>query len=238
LKERVKELEYTLMPPPILASPLATIQPRTSYLKLKGTSSLLVAVRKFVEENIKKRMSLILEAWDIGSNIVSFGSKLNSFREFLQSDFKNEEGFYKDVVTTFILKVSNMTDLKRKEEYFPSPARVKQLKACWIKKIKILREILDDCDVVVTKKEVLYHRLTEIDLAGSTGEVHDPKLIINSIFMTRLQFEEHVEILKGVSAEKFNSIIEYNENEIESWLVSYQIKMKILKLHFINFHLI
>jgi hypothetical protein len=156
LKERVKELEYTLMPPPILASPLETIQPRTSDLKLKGISSLLVAVRKFVEENIKKRMSLILEAWDIGSNIVSFGSKLNSFRDFLQSDFKNEEGFYKDVVTTFILKVSNMTDLKRKEEDFPSPARVKQLKACWIKKIKILREILDDCDVVVTKKEALY----------------------------------------------------------------------------------
>jgi hypothetical protein len=110
------------MPPPIRASLLDTIQPKTSDLKLKGTSSLLVVVRKFIEENIKKRMSLILEAWDIGSNIVSFGSKLNSFKEFIQSDFKNEEGFYKYVVTTFILKFSNMTNLKRKEEYFPSPA--------------------------------------------------------------------------------------------------------------------
>jgi len=114
LKERVKELEYTFMPPPILASPLENIQPRTSYLKLKGISILLVAVIKFVEKNIKTRMSLILEAWDIGSNIVSFGSKLKSFIEFLQSDFKNEEGFYKYVVNTFILKVSNMTNLKRK----------------------------------------------------------------------------------------------------------------------------
>jgi hypothetical protein len=66
--------------------------------KLKGTSSLLVSVRKFVGENIKKRMSLILEAWDTGSNIVSFGSKLNSFREYVQVDLNNEEGFYKDVV--------------------------------------------------------------------------------------------------------------------------------------------
>jgi hypothetical protein len=42
--------------------------------------------------------------------------------------------------------------------------------------------------------------------------------------MTRQQFEEHVEILKGLSTEKFNSIIEYNENEFENWLVSYENK--------------
>jgi len=70
-----------------------------------------------------------------------------------------------------------------------------------------LREILDDCDVLVTKKEVLYHRLTKTNLAGSIEEVQNPKFIINSIFMTKLQFEEHVEILKGVLAQKFNSII-------------------------------
>jgi hypothetical protein len=61
-----------------------------------------------------------------------------------------------------------------------------------------LRESFDDFDVLVTKKEVLYHRLTKTDLEGSTGEVQDPKLKINSIFMTRLQFEEHMEILKKV----------------------------------------
>jgi hypothetical protein len=221
LKERIKELEYTLMSPPILASPLATVKPATPDLKLKGTSSLLVVVRKFVEENIKKRMSLIMQAWDVGSNIVSFGSKLNAFRDFLQGDYKHEEGFYKDAVTTFSLKVSNMTEMKRKEEDLPSPARIKQLKACWIKKIKILKEILEECDDVVTKKEGLYKILTEIDLAGTTREVHDPKLILNSIFMTREQFQQEVEILKGLSAEKFNSIIEYNENEVENWLVSY-----------------
>jgi hypothetical protein len=42
--------------------------------------------------------------------------------------------------------------------------------------------------------------------------------------MTRQQFEEHVDILKGFSTEKFNSIIEYNESEIENWLVEYVIK--------------
>jgi hypothetical protein len=50
LKERVKELEATLMPPPILATPVSIVQPGGSFqrtpevsLRLKGASSLLMA---------------------------------------------------------------------------------------------------------------------------------------------------------------------------------------------------
>jgi len=79
--------------------------------------------------NIKKRTFLVLEAQDISNNIMNFGSKLHNFKDYLQVDYENEEGFYKDVVTTFILKVMNMTYLKIKEENLPSQATVKQLKA-------------------------------------------------------------------------------------------------------------
>jgi hypothetical protein len=75
-----------------------------------------------LEKILKKKMSIILEAWDIGNNIISFGSKLNNLREYLQDDLYYEEDFYKDVVITFILKVSGLTELKRKEEDLPSPA--------------------------------------------------------------------------------------------------------------------
>jgi hypothetical protein len=54
--------------------------------------------------------------------------------------------------------------------------------------------------------------------------VKDPKLIFNSMFMTRKQFDEHVEILKGLSVEKFNGIIEYGEEEINNWLIDYSMK--------------
>jgi hypothetical protein len=83
------------------------------------------------------------------------------------------------------------------------------------------------------------HRLTEIDLEGTTREVQDSKLILNSIFMTKHQFEEYVEVLKGLSVKKFNSIIEYNENEIEKWLVSYANKNKDIEdtLHQLSFEL-
>jgi hypothetical protein len=114
-----------------------------------------------------------------------------------------------------------MSELKIKEEYLPSPTCIKQLKACWIKRIKCLKEILVDCDTLSVKKGELYLKLVELDLAGTTREVQDPKLILNSMLMTREQFEEHLEILKVVSTEKFNSLTEYTEQEVESWLVSY-----------------
>jgi hypothetical protein len=56
------------------------------------------------------------------------GSRITNLREYLQADLTNDEGFYKDVVITFVLKISGMTELKRKEEDLPSLTHVKQLK--------------------------------------------------------------------------------------------------------------
>jgi hypothetical protein len=63
-----------------------------------------------------------------------------------------------------------------------------------------------------------------VELAGSTNEVQDPKLILNSLFPTKQQFDEKVQIFKGLSIEKFYGIIEYDENDIDNWLVDYSVK--------------
>jgi hypothetical protein len=64
LKERIKELEDTLMLLPLLSSPLKIIGTTTPSAKLKGSSSLLISSRSYVERNIKKMMELIIEACD------------------------------------------------------------------------------------------------------------------------------------------------------------------------------
>jgi hypothetical protein len=88
LKNKFMELENVFMPPLIFAKPLAFVKPGMNHdglpksnSKWKGTPSLLVAVSKCVEANIKKRMSLVIEAWDIINNIMTFGSRLHSFKE-------------------------------------------------------------------------------------------------------------------------------------------------------------
>jgi hypothetical protein len=50
---------------------------------------------------------------------------VHAFLEYLQADLKNEEGFYLDVVVPIGIKVTNMIDLKRREEDLPSPSRIK-----------------------------------------------------------------------------------------------------------------
>jgi len=57
--------------------------------------------------------------------------------------------------------------------------------------------------------------LTDIDIAGSTNEIEDPKLILNSLFLTKQSFDEQVEIFKGLSFEKFYGILEYDENDVD-----------------------
>jgi hypothetical protein len=124
LKERIGELENSLMPLPILQSPFSMVKPTIPIIKLKGSSSLPTSVRSYVEKNIKKRMSLIIEAWELYKNIVSFGSREHAFHEYLQADLKNEEGFHADVIFPFGIKFSNMTELKRRKEDLPSPSRI------------------------------------------------------------------------------------------------------------------
>jgi hypothetical protein len=108
-----------------------------------------------------------------------------------------------------------MTELRRREENFPSPSRIKQLNVCLKEKIKNLNNIVQACSQAMSKREELFKRLTEIELARSINEVQDPKLILNSIFLGKQQFEE---------VEKFYGILEYDEDDIGNWLVDYSVK--------------
>jgi hypothetical protein len=196
LKERINELEETLMPLPLLIIPLAIIGPTTPAAKLKGSSRLLTSSRSYVENNIKKIMALITGAWEISKSMIYFDSRVHDFHEYLQADLKNEEGFYLDVMVLFGIKVSNMLELKRREEDLPSPSWIKQLNVYWKEKIKNLNNIVQACNQTITRRDELFKRLTEVDLARSTNEVQDPKLIINLFFLTKQQFDKQVEILK------------------------------------------
>jgi len=116
LKEIIKELEATLIPPPILATPIAMVQPdkilqRTpeSSLRPRGISSLVTATRHFVEENIKKIMSLILYIWDLVKSFSSLKIIIQNTKEYLNADLKNDEGFITNGVAMFAAKVSAMT---------------------------------------------------------------------------------------------------------------------------------
>jgi hypothetical protein len=119
--------------------------------------------------------------------------------------------------------------VKIRENDFLSLSIIKHLNACWKEKIKNLNNIVQACNEAIVKREELFKILTKIDLARSTDEVQDPKLILNLMFMTKKQFDEQVEILKGLSAKKFYGIVEYNGEEIDNWLVDYSVKNQYIE---------
>jgi hypothetical protein len=106
------------MPPPIFYILIATMQPWKSLdgtlessSRLRGTLSLLFVVRRYVGGNIKKIMCFILEAWELTNNFISLGSRITNFRQYLQSDLENDEEIYKGVLSTFVEKVSSVSEL-------------------------------------------------------------------------------------------------------------------------------
>jgi hypothetical protein len=119
LKDRVKELEESLIHMPFLSNHLAIAMPSTPATKLKGSSSLLASCRIYVENNIKKRMEPITEVWETSQSMASLGMRAHTLLEHLQADFKNEERFYLDMILPFGTHVNNMIEMKRRQQYFP-----------------------------------------------------------------------------------------------------------------------
>jgi hypothetical protein len=117
LKERIKELEKYLLPKPLFVEPITVIQPMCSLedvpetsSRLKGSSSLLVAVRKYIGDSIKKIIALILEIWELATSSTTFSTRVFHFKEYLQKYLENDEGFYKEAVGTFSTKVSSLSE--------------------------------------------------------------------------------------------------------------------------------
>jgi hypothetical protein len=83
LKDWVKELEEAFIPMPLLVNPLAIAMPATPAANLKSSSSLLTSCRGYVDNNIKKIMELVIEAWKTSQTITSLGSRAHSLLEHL-----------------------------------------------------------------------------------------------------------------------------------------------------------
>jgi hypothetical protein len=80
------------------------------------------------------------------------------------------------------------------------------------------------CSQAISQREELFKRFTDVDIAGSTNEDQDPKFILNLLFLTKQRFDEKFEIFKGMLVEEVYGILEYNEEDIDNWLVDYSVK--------------
>jgi hypothetical protein len=109
LKDRVKELEEAFIPMPLFVNPLAIAMPATPAANIKASSTMLASCRRYVENNIKKTMELVTEAWKTSQTITSLGTMAHSLLEHLQAVLKDEEKIFLKMVLPFGTIVNNMT---------------------------------------------------------------------------------------------------------------------------------
>ena len=111
-------------------------------------------------------MELVTEVWKISQTITSLGTKAHSLLELLQAELKDEENFFSKMVIPFGKIVNNMIETKRKEEDLPSRNCIGQLNASWKEKVKNLHLIFQSCEQAISKKDILFTKMSNIDLAG------------------------------------------------------------------------
>jgi hypothetical protein len=162
---------------PLLFDPLAIVMPGTPAPNVKSPSTLLASCKGYVENNITKRMELVTDAWKRSQTIASLVTRAHSLLYLLQADLKDEEKFFLKTVIPFGKIVKNMTETKRREEDLPSKNRIGQLNASWKEKLNNLHLIVQSCEQVISKKDKLFTKLSNIDLVGKTNDFQDPLLI-------------------------------------------------------------
>jgi hypothetical protein len=88
------------------------------------------------------------------------------------------------------------------------------LNACWKQKVMNLRLIFQSCEQAIAKKDKLFTKLSNIDLAGKTNDFQDPLLITNSLPLTRQEFDKQVAMLNTLSLEKFYNILQFDQAHV------------------------
>jgi hypothetical protein len=114
------------------------------------------------------------------------------------------------------MKVSSLREIHRRDQNLPSKVHMKQINACWLKRIKCLRELLSECDTINIKRGDIFLKLVDL-----TKELDGPHLIMDTILLSREKLLEQLEALKVAWANEFSDSIEFSEDEIERWLVLY-----------------
>ena len=107
----------------------------------------------------------------MSKSMVYFGTRVHAFHEYLQAYLKNEQGFYLDAVLPFGVKVTDMMEFIRRQEDLPTLDRIDQLNTCWKEKVKNLNGMVQACSHAISRRDKLFKKLTEINLASKTNEV-------------------------------------------------------------------
>jgi hypothetical protein len=90
--------------------------------------------------------------------------------------------------------------------------------------VKNLHLIVQSCEQAILNKDKLFTRLSNTDLAKKTNDFQDCDLIVNSLPLTRQEFDKQASMFKALSLENFYSILQFDQAHVDDWLVKYAVQ--------------
>jgi hypothetical protein len=93
---------------------------------------------------------------------------------------------------------------------------MKQINACCLRRIKALREMINEIKALRNIKSDLFPKLVSL-----TKELNGPNLLMDITISTKESLMGQLKALKVVWSNEFTKTIEFSEDEVEIWLVRY-----------------
>ena len=115
---------------------------------------------------------------------------------------ENDQGFFKEAINTFSAKVSSLNEAQRKEQKLSAPYLIKQINACWLRRIKELREMINETKALRNTKSDLFLKLVSL-----TNELNGPNLLMDTMISTKEYLMGQLKALKVVWAKEFTETI-------------------------------
>jgi hypothetical protein len=88
----------------------------------------------------------------------------------------------------------------------PSNIWMKQINACWLKRIKNLREMISELDVLKNKRGDLFFKLVDL-----TKELDGPNLLMDTMLSSKETLIEQLNVLKVAWENEFTKTIEFSQ---------------------------
>lgn len=125
-------------------------------------------------------------------------------KEYLQDNLSNEQHFYHNAIRTFVAKVSNVDEFKRKNKYLPNKYKLNQIKAKWKSRIDIMRGLIDSCRLLEDRNRIVFLKDSNV-----IKDLNGPPLIKNSFLLFAEETEKELSKLKELWANDFNKLFEF-----------------------------
>jgi len=156
--------------------------------------------------NIDRRLDIIREAWEIVVEAGVIAERVQALKDHLQEDLWNDEHFYKNTVSMFVVRISIMDDLVRRKQELPSKSRLKQIQVGWLVRIDVLQHLSATCDSLMKKKSSLFLKALDV-----IKELEGPLLIKESKLLNKDQVETKLRTQRTTSGVEFDDLENFLE---------------------------